>query len=74
MTASRTIRKNSKEFEAAIASATAIKAFSLDNGFSGAAVEVFPAWIGRDFRLYAEGDTYKAHVHSNLWYEFRRAA
>lgn len=69
----RTVKKNSKEFAAAVAGATDVRVYSLDNGFTGAQVEAFPAWID-DFKLYAIGDGYKARVHSNLWVEFKVAA
>ena len=66
----RTIKKNSKEFAAAVAGATDVKVYSLDNCFTGVSVETFPAWVD-DFKLYAIGEMYKARVHSNLWIEFK---
>ena len=69
----RTVKKNSKEFASAVAAATDVRVYSLDNCFSGAPVEGFPEWVD-DFKLYANGDQYKAHVHSNLWVEFKVAA
>ena len=69
----RTVRKNSREFSLAIAAATDVRIYSLDNCFSGAPVEEFPKWVD-DFKLYSSGDRYKARVHSNLWVEFKVAA
>lgn len=72
---SRTVRKNTKEFTAAVAGAKNIRIFSLDNGFTGVAADEFPRWIGADdFKLIADADGYKARVHSNLWIEFEAAA
>lgn len=68
------VRKNSKEFAAAVAGAQNIKAYSLENGFTGKPVAEFPKWIGSDFKLARSGDGYSAYVHSNLWYEFEVAA
>lgn len=70
----RTVRKNTKEFAAAVKSARNVRVFSLDNGFSGAAAAEFPRWIGDDFKLYAGTNGYQARVHSNLWVEFEVAA
>lgn len=71
----RTVRKNYKEFAAAVAGAKNIRIFSLDNCFTGVAAEAFPRWIGADdFKLTADADGYKARVHSNLWIEFEAAA
>ena len=69
----RTVRRNSKEFGAAIAGASEIRIYSLDNGFTGADADSFPSWV-EDFKLYARGNEYKAYVHSNLWVEFKVAA
>lgn len=67
----RTVRKNSKEFSSAVASATEVRVYSLDNCFSGVPATEFPTWIGDDFKLYATTNGYKARVHSNLWVEFK---
>lgn len=69
----RTVKKNSKEFAAAVAGATDVRVYSLDNGFSGASVEGFPKWIV-NFKLCSKGEGYSAHVHSNLWVEFKVAS
>lgn len=71
---SRTVRKNSKEFAAAVSGAKNIKVFSLGNGFTGQPVDEFPQWVGNDFQLVADAGGYKARVHSNLWFEFEVAA
>jgi hypothetical protein len=68
----RTIRKNSKEFTAALKGARNVRVYSLDNGFRGAPVAEFPRWVD-DFALYAGAAGYKARVHSNLWVEFEGA-
>ena len=70
----RAVKKNSKEFASAIAAASAVRVYSLDNGFTGVSSETFPRWIGDDFKLYATSYGYKARVHSNLWVEFKAAA
>ena len=69
----RTVKKNSKEFASALAGATDVRVYSLDNGFTGVSSEVFPKWVD-DFKLYAGPLGYKARVHSNLWVEFKVAA
>lgn len=69
----RTVKKNSKEFAAAVAKAIEVRIYSLDNGFTGVSSEGFPKWVD-DFKLYAKGNEYKARVHSNLWVEFKVAA
>jgi len=66
----RRIRKNAKEFAAAVANAKNIRCYSLDNCFSGKSADVIPAYLANDFELSHDGETYKARVHSNLWYEF----
>lgn len=66
----RRIRKNSREFAAAIANATDIRAYSLNNGFSGKVIEAFPAYLNNDFSIIHDGKRYHAHVHSNLYFDF----
>lgn len=71
---SKTIRKTSTEFAAAVAGAKNVKVFSLDNDFSGAPAPTFPKWIGEKFQMVRDGARYTARVHSNLWVEFEVAA
>lgn len=66
----RRIRKNSKEFKAAIANATDIRAYSLDNGFSGKVVESIPSYLNNDFSMVHHKGRYHIHVHSNLYFDF----
>lgn len=69
----KVVRKNSKQFKAAIESARDIRVFSLENYFHGKPVDAIPAWIANDFQLVTDGAKYTARVHSNLWYEFEAA-
>lgn len=64
----RRVRKNSREFKAALANATNIKCYSLENYFSGKPVATVP--YGDDVDLSHDGERYHARVHSNLWFEF----
>lgn len=66
----RRIRKNSKEFTAAITNATDIRAYSLNNCFSGALVQTIPAYLNNDFSMVHDGKRYHIHVHSNLYFDF----
>ena len=66
----RTIRRNSKEFEAAFANATDIKVYSLSNYFNGSPAAKIDAYDRENCKLVHDGQVYKARVHSNLWYEF----
>jgi hypothetical protein len=66
----RTIRKNSKEFTAAFANATNIRCYSLSNYFNGSTVAAICDYDRENCKLVHDGETYKARVHSNLWYEF----
>lgn len=75
MTVGKTVRRNTKQFVAAIEGARNIRVFSLDNGFSGTPVDEFPRWIEpSDIQLVVSGEKYTARVHSNLWFEFGVAA
>jgi len=66
----RRIRKNSKEFKAAIANATDIRAYSLNNCFIGAVVQAIPAYLNNDFSMVHHKGRYHIHVHSNLYFDF----
>lgn len=71
----KTVRKNSKQFSAAIEGARNLRVYSLDNGFTGVAADGFPSWVDRsDIQLVTDGNRYTARVHSNLWFEFEVAA
>lgn len=66
----RRIRKNSKEFKTALANATDIRAYSLNNNFSGAIVQSIPSYLNNNFSMVHHQGRYHIHVHSNLYFDF----
>jgi nucleotidyltransferase/DNA polymerase involved in DNA repair len=64
--ASKTIRKNSKEFNAVLA-CTKLKKYSLDNCFIAEDITVVYPITNPD-RIVLRNGIYTIRIHSNLWY------
>jgi hypothetical protein len=67
----KTIRKNTKAYDAAISDAKNVLGYSESNYFNGTPVVLpFSQFVLDNAKLVQRGDKFSLTVHSNWWYEF----